>query len=479
MEKKPIKVLLIEDDNDYAGLIQAMIKRYKDCDFNITHTTLLQKGLNLLNNYKYDVLILDLSLPDSEASDTFPTTLKGHFKIPIVILTGISEKFAAEAVKLGAQDYLIKGEFNSTTLARSLIYAIERKRLTDDIKRSEEKYRNLYETMVQGVVYQNADGEIISANNAAQKILGLTIDQMQGRSSFDPRWKSIHEDGSDFHGDEHPAIIALNTGKEVKNVIMGVFNPSKEDYTWIIINAVPQFKPGESKPNEVFTTFEDFSLRKIAEDELKSSIKEKKALLQEIHHRVKNNMQIISSLLNLQADLVDVDMRGILDSCQNRVKSMALVHEKLYRSQNLSKIEMADYIESLVSYLVNQHLSPEDHIKYIVEVEDIEFNIETAIPCGLMINELVSNSLKYAFTNVEKGEIQISLKKLKADKFELIIKDNGIGLPDDLELENMDSLGLKLAYSLISQIEGELVLDRNHGTKFKITFKELEYKNRI
>ncbi len=149
----------------------------------------------------------------------------------------------------------------------------ERKRAEEALRESEEKHRTLFETMIQGVVYQNADGHIFSANQAAERILGLTLDQMQGRTSMDPRWKAVHEDGSDFPGDAHPSMVALATGKEVHDVVMGVFNPELEDHTWININAVPQFRPGETVPYQVYTTFEDITERKQAEEALRESEK--------------------------------------------------------------------------------------------------------------------------------------------------------------------------------------------------------------
>ncbi len=155
----------------------------------------------------------------------------------------------------------------------------ERSRMEKDLKISEEKFRTLFKTMAQGVVYHDAQGKIISANPAAESILGLTFDQMQGRSSMDPQWRSIHEDGSGFPGETHPSMEALRTGKEVKNVIMGVFNPLKDEYRWIKINAVPQFKKGEEKPFQVYATFDDITLLKIAEDKHKSAEKELKASL--------------------------------------------------------------------------------------------------------------------------------------------------------------------------------------------------------
>ena len=147
----------------------------------------------------------------------------------------------------------------------------ERKRAEEALRESEEKHRTLFETMAQGAVYQNAEGHIISANRAAERLLGLTLAEMLGRTSMDPRWKAIHEDGSDFPGDTHAAMIALKTGKEVSHVVMGVFHPGANEYAWINIHAVPQFRPGETKPYQVYTTFDDITARKRAEEALHES----------------------------------------------------------------------------------------------------------------------------------------------------------------------------------------------------------------
>ncbi|MFC1508412.1 PAS domain S-box protein [Candidatus Omnitrophota bacterium] len=144
----------------------------------------------------------------------------------------------------------------------------ERKKTERAIHESEEKYRTLFETMAQGIVYRDSDGLITSANPAAERILGLSIDQMQGRKSMDPRWKSVHEDGSDFPGDTYPSMVSLRSGKEVRDILMGVFHPKNEEYCWIRVNAVPQFKPGKNKPFQVYTTFKDITEQKKAEDAL-------------------------------------------------------------------------------------------------------------------------------------------------------------------------------------------------------------------
>jgi two-component system, cell cycle sensor histidine kinase and response regulator CckA len=154
----------------------------------------------------------------------------------------------------------------------------ERQRAEDALRVSEHRYRTLFETMAQGVVYQAPDGRIISANAAAERILGVSIDQMQGRTSVDPRWRAIREDGSDFPGDRHPAMVAMGTGRPVNGVIMGVFHPGYNEYRWILIDAIPEYLPGETKLYQVYSTFTDITDRKRAEEALKESEEQYRAI---------------------------------------------------------------------------------------------------------------------------------------------------------------------------------------------------------
>ena len=189
--------------------------------------------------------------------------LPNEYEVSIVRKDG-----AVRQLQVLRKEILWGGEKQYQTIYQDIT---ERRQAEQALLQNEEKYRTLFETMVQGVVYQDAEGYIFSVNPATERILGLTHDQVLGRTSTDPRWKAIHEDGSDFTGDMHPATVALRTGKEVRNVIMGVFNPGENKYAWININAIPQFKQGETKPHQVYTTFEDITERKQAEGDLKQS----------------------------------------------------------------------------------------------------------------------------------------------------------------------------------------------------------------
>jgi two-component sensor histidine kinase/GAF domain-containing protein len=212
--------------------------------------------------------------------------------------------------------------------------------------------------------------------------------------------------------------------------------------------------------------------RKRAEEKIQASLREKEVLLKEIHHRVKNNMQVISSILNLQSKHIeDEQTLKMFRNGQGRIRSMALVHEKLYESEDLAKIDFGEYIRSTTSYLFSLHRISEA-VRLNIDIEDIFLDINTAIPCGLIINELVSNALKYAFPDGREGEIRVGLYSDKDGKFALIIKDNGIGFPKDMDFRNTGSLGMQLVIMLTEQIEGTVELDRSEGTAFTITFEK-------
>jgi len=221
--------------------------------------------------------------------------------------------------------------------------------------------------------------------------------------------------------------------------------------------------------------------RKLAEEEIKRSLREKVALLAEIHHRVKNNMQIIISLLSLQSeDIADERALSLIRNCEDRIKSMSLVHEKLYLSEDLSKIDFSDYVESMATRLLQTCRVNSNIVNFSSHIEDVLFNIETAIPLGLIINELISNSMKHAFPEGRKGNIAVELtQNTKTEEYTLTVTDDGIGFSEEIDCQNTETFGMQLVDMLTEQLHGTVELDRSKGTSFKITFKEQKYKKRI
>jgi two-component sensor histidine kinase len=213
--------------------------------------------------------------------------------------------------------------------------------------------------------------------------------------------------------------------------------------------------------------------RRHVEEKLRASLQDKEVLLKEIHHRVKNNLQIISSLLSLQANLVqDSSSREALRESQNRVHSMALIHEKIYQSENLSEVNLATYIETLVNTLVHTYQRANQNIQINILAEKVTLGINNAVPCGLILNELISNSLKHAFPFGEAGVIVVRSFTDSQGMINLEITDDGIGIPANIDPDNSSSLGLLLVKTLVTQLGGEIILSRlDRGTKFSIIFK--------
>ena len=209
-----------------------------------------------------------------------------------------------------------------------------------------------------------------------------------------------------------------------------------------------------------------------AEGRIRASLREKEVLLKEIHHRVKNNLQIISSLLNLQTGQIDDERaEAIFRESQDRVRSMALIHERLYQSEDLARVDFAEYIRSLVGYLARSYSDQAGRVRVETDVGDVSLGIDTAIPCGLIINELVSNALKHGFPEGKPGRIDVHLREKRDGGYRLVVSDNGVGFPDGLDFRQTDSLGLQLVTTLVDQLEGRIELDAARGTGFRIHFE--------
>ncbi|MFI5148457.1 MAG: PAS domain S-box protein [Bacteroidia bacterium] len=227
----------------------------------------------------------------------------------------------------------------------------------------------------------------------------------------------------------------------------------------------------DNKVSEISGIGHDITEKKLSEEKLKQSLKEKEVLLKEVHHRVKNNLQVISSILNLQSSYVkDKRTLEILRESQNRIKSMAFIHESLYQTKDFSSINFTEYVTNLTSNLVHSYQGFEDQVILDLKVQEVYLNLDLAIPCGLIINEILSNALKYAFPKNRKGKINLRLSH-KNQEISLVIQDDGIGLPEHIDYRNTESLGLQLVVTLVDQLGGQIRLDRSKGTKFTIVFR--------
>lgn len=342
------------------------------------------------------------------------------------------------------------------------------KNAQDALEKSETRYRTIFENTGTLTLIYNEKMDILLMNSEFEEFYGLP--EYETKTKLNIMDLVTTEDKERFYG--YHAIKKVNPEAVPKNYELNLIN-SKGEAKSFITNTQPI--PNTDKN---LMSLIDITPQKKAEKLIQESLHEKDMMLREIHHRVKNNLQIISRLLSLQSDSVsnENDFDLFMES-QNRIKSMALIHENLYQAENLSHINFKDYLnylskQLLMSYSLNKRVSLK------MDCDDIYLGIETAVPCGLLVNELITNSMKHAFPDGRSGNVYISLKQVN-NQYELIIRDDGIGIPPNLDFENSTSLGIQIVHSLVNQIDGELEINNDHGAEFKVKFQELDYKKRF
>jgi two-component sensor histidine kinase/PAS domain-containing protein len=351
---------------------------------------------------------------------------------------------------------------------------------------SEEQFRVLTQNLESAVALIDERGAFSIVNNSFLRLFDIPEDaDIVNVNNRDwAQWQVLDETGRLLYVDDHPVRKAASTGRPVRNQLVAVKTPSRPDLKWLLVSAEPILD--EKKGIRwLICTYYDITDRKAAEEALRKAhndlaleveartreLREKEVLLKEVHHRVKNNLQVISSLVSLQADgSKDETVREVLDDVTYRVRSMALVHEKLYRSADLAHVDFAEYSRSLLSYLWSAHGAAASSVRLILDLDSVTFPVDVAVPCGLMLNELVGNALKHAFPDRGEGRITVSLHNEPGGQVRLSVRDNGVGLPDGLDWREAKSLGLRLVQMLAKQLGATVEAGSNNGTKFEIAF---------
>lgn len=342
----------------------------------------------------------------------------------------------------------------------------KRKEAAEALRDSDEKYRTLVENVNIGVYRNTAGphGHFIQANPAIAKMFGYdSVDEF-----IEVRVSDLYQ-----NLEERKLFVEEMLQKGfVKNKELCL---RKKDGApiWASCTAKVHYD-ADGNIAWMDGVIEDITERKQVEDQLKVSLREKEMLLRELYHRTKNNMQVISSLLNLQSLTIDdKQMLEVVKDIQHRIRSISLVHEKLYQSKDLSNVNLKDYIQELTDALVTSYEGSKHRISLTLDIDNVFISLDSITTCGLIINELVSNSLKHAFPDNREGTIRIVLYLTDGDEMGLRISDNGIGLPQGLDFRDTKSLGLKLVRKLAEdQLGGKVELQDEKGTDFLIKFKE-------
>jgi PAS domain S-box-containing protein len=317
--------------------------------------------------------------------------------------------------------------------------------------RRESHFRKLLESACLGVVIFDEKGKLIFSNRAFSEMIGYEESEIREK----PQIREVLEQAR----------------KKPPKVIPAAFTFLHRRGFPVYLLAYPALVRVRGRNVETTFFLVNISDRKRKEEKLKASLKEKELLLKEIHHRVKNNIQIISSLLRLQAGSVqDARLAEVLKSSQSRIRSISLIHERLYQGADLAAIDFGDYIRALTGQLYYLAGAEPSSVRLEVEATQVRLETKRAVPCGLIINELVLNALKYAFPQGRTGTIRIAMKSRPDGRYVLLVKDDGVGLPETADLQKPEKLGFQIVRDLVKQLDGKIEVDRRAGTSFKITF---------
>ncbi len=336
------------------------------------------------------------------------------------------------------------------------------KRMEKVLRESEEKFRSIFDNANDGILIAGIPTKKFCGANKTicgmlgyerEELLGLGVEEIYpdrdlsriiedfaklagGEKTIAENLPVLRKDGTVFYADVSSSVITL----EDEQCVIGVFR--------------------------------DITERRQAEERLRASLREKEILLKEVHHRVKNNLQVVASMLQLQsAYITDEDAKRSFEESQQRVESMSIIHEKLYQSKDLARIDFREYMESVVSNLITLNSPPNEEVKITLDIEGISLDINRSIPCGLILNELITNSLRHAFTDGREGEIVIGMHYHGGGRIRLTVSDNGIGFPDGVDFRKTKSLGMQLVMALVKQIDGAIDMEACTGTCFRIAFQ--------
>jgi PAS domain S-box-containing protein len=344
-----------------------------------------------------------------------------------------------------------------------------RKLAEEALRESEQRYHTLFDQSPDGIVIVDLSCKIVQFNDVACRQLGYTREEFSRLNI------------SDIDADESPTEIRGRTENilDAGGAAFDVRHKTKlGEIRYHHVITQPIVLAGETF---LYAIWQDITERKQTEEQVQQSLVEKETLLRELYHRTKNNMQVIISLLNLQCRGIDDEKTlNIFEDTKSRIHSMALVHEKLYEAKNLSQVYLNDYIKDLAQALMKSHNAGREQITLHLDVKRIPVSIDTITPLGLVINELMTNALKYAFPGNKRGEIVIKAGLNEDETIELTFSDNGVGMPKSINLDKAESLGLTIVRTLVaSQIKGKLEMQTQNGTAFIIRFRDKDLPARI
>lgn len=475
MQKDPraISLLVIEDNPGDFLLTEEYLNDVLD-NVELTRVSTYREASEHLSDddHPFDAILLDLTLPDMDGEELVDNMLKVADTTPIIVLTGHRDlEFSIKTLSSGISDYLLKDELSPTLLYKSIVYSIERRAFSTRVLKSEKSYRDLFDLSPLPMwLFDMETLKFLDVNSAAvehygytkEEFLSMTIREIRPSDQDDYLQTILEQVRTVEKIAATPALHRKKNGELIHVMIQGnemIYNGRNAR----IILAV------------------DITEQKQQERELVNSLHEKETLLAEIHHRVKNNLAVVSAMMQLQAEQAgDERLNRMLFDSTRRIRTMANIHEHLYRSESFSRVNFSESIHQLISEIVDSG-SPETTIDVTFTCDPVQLNINQAVPCSLIANEVTTNIIKHAFGegHVRSPCIEASMKE-KEDEVTLTIEDNGTGLPDVVSTDEPRTLGIQLIDSLVQQLEGAYQYQATGaGTRFRLTFHKLDLKGAV
>ena len=431
-----------------------------------------------LSEFKPDLIITDYSMPEFDGMRALKLSLEHDPGIPVIILTGsINEVTAVACMKAGATDYVIKEFMSRLPFAvkeamKAAVTRKEKETAIASLKESEQNYRTLANSG-QALIWLSGTDKLCNYfNQIWLKFTGRTLEQELGNGWTEGVYPDDFQQCLDIYTQAFDNRKPFSMEYRLRRY--------DGEYRWIQDDGCPRYSINGEFIGYIGHCL-DITVRKQAEAKLKTLLEEKTALVRELFHRTKNNMQVIMSMISMRiSDTTDKEIATTYKEMINRIQAMAKIHEKLYHSQDLSRINLKEYLEEMVTNLLIGYSVPEGKISLKLEMEPIEVLIDSAIPCGQIANELLSNSIKYAFPGQKKGEIGVKLSRNSEGLIEMILSDNGIGIPEGTEKAKCGKLGLLLATGMAEyQLKGKVDFDTKHGVTCTVRFSDTWYSERV
>ncbi|MEO5360653.1 MAG: response regulator [Nitrospirota bacterium] len=461
------KILIIDDDVEISATLAGILR--EKGNFETATAECAKNALNLMRQTSYDVVVIDVILPDMEGTSLLRELRQINPCLVSIIITGHADfDNIYEAISSGADGFFTK-PFSVDNVLQRINESLQQKCLQKQLIESEDKYRNLVQKSSEGICNLDMDGKIVFINPACLKMFEKDEEELSGVKYSDvvnPKDLAQVED-------------AVECAKKGINVSLQYEITTYSTNKWVESTITP-IKSDTGAVTSILIISRDITGRIDLETRLQATIKEKETMLREIHHRVKNNMQVIISLLKLQAAyLKDNCNKEMFKDCENRIKAMAIVHERLHRTSDMTNINFKYYVKQVANEMMSSYLGEARRITLKITGEDFILGIDTAVPCGLVINELLSNAIKHAFPNNGNGTIKINFKSVRADEYEVSVKDSGVGIPENIidPAAASNTLGLTLVHMLVeTQLKGKCYFEVDGGTEFHFTFKEIRHR---